>query len=388
MRSMFKWVTSMKEMLTHWHEFLLALVALGLKSGWFKAGVVPMIDSGSLAPMMATGVPDEVADQAPAASGCNDDKTVAKLRASCKNGSHMVAVLLASAHVHFACKVITTFSEPLQIEHAMLVKKLKGPDTVLDFYIDCANGGYHDTLTHILAKLGDRAELQFLGFDMDLDSWVASSGVSADWRRLVDAKVDEENKMGESIWSFVCNLLKYRGLSMAIYRDGFPGKFASLASRDTADVEKGLKIASQAWSAIEWAEKMHDNAGMMELLQQIPWARWVAVRETLVALSQWKFKWCPPHVREVWRSTFCSFGQSLVVEDVFNAVKDRQRDSKNLRMSRVRRFYHPIAERTIEDRYSRATVQPDELRRTLGLQSAQQVSHSVGPLAGFASLGP
>lgn len=364
MRSFYKWVTSMKTFLVHWHEMLLSLLVLGMSAGWFKSGPIPFLDNTALAAALVPDNISEQADQAPSAAGCNDDKTLAKLRAACKNGMHVAAVLLATDEVHFACKVIATMSEPLQIEHHTNVKRLKGADAMCDFYVDLAKGGYVSTMIDVWSVLQDTRKLSFMGLDMDADSFGVSVGARADIAHILDTKVQAETSMAKSIVTFAINLLRFRCSSLSLYNHSYPGLFALLCSKDPRTVDLGLRLAKEAWEALAWAEDCrHVSEPIRLLLEQIPMSRWVAIRETLIGLSQWQFQWVPPTIRDVWKTAYCSFGQTLVVEDAFNAVKDHQRDSKNLRMSRINRFFHPIAEKTISRRHGRTEVKPNAADR-------------------------
>lgn len=304
---------------------------LGLASGWFKSGPIPFLDTAELATALAPDNfnVDEQADQAPSATG--DDKVLSKLRASCKNGSHVAAVLLATDALHFACKVITLVSEPLQLEHSMGVKDLKGPDAVCNFYVGLAKGGYVPRLVEVWSVLRDPKKFADLGFDMDMDSCGVSVGPKADIEHIMVAKVQAELSMGKSVITFAINLLRFRCSSLSFYNHSFPGLFALICSPDPETVDLGLGLAKQAWDALSWAEELrHRHEPIRLLLEQIPMARWVAIRETFIGLSQWGFRWVPGPIKDVWNTAYRSFGQTLVVEGAFNAEKDHQRDSKKL----------------------------------------------------------
>lgn len=365
MRSFWKWIRSMKEFLPHWHEFLMTLLVLGLKSGWFKNGQVPYLHGDAAAG--AVEVPEvrgDDVDAAPSASGCNDDKTLKQLRDSCANSCHVAAVLLASDQLHFACKVISELSEPLQIAHDLHVQQMKGAESVELYYIGCAQGEVHETLLRVLRQLRDPKKLEFLDFDIDIVSIKGCSKKHDKMSEFITAKCTEEQSSADALWKFLLNVVKWRSLSMCHYRHGFPGMFALLISSDTRIVAQGLALAKEAWEALVAMEAIrHTDTVAMNLLDAIPFSQWIVVRETLVGLAQWDFKWVPPPILDVWRTVFRSWGQTLVCEDAFNAVKDHQRDSKNLRLSRNRRFYIPVTSKTIATRYHRAEVTPEPQHR-------------------------
>ena len=68
----------------------------------------------------------------------------------------------------------------------------------------------------------------------------------------------------------------------------------------------------------------------------------------------------PPPEKQTCETCFMGHGQSCVVEEAFNRVKDHQRDSKNLRLSRAKRWMMPLDAKVLSERFERPELEPND----------------------------
>ena len=153
--------------------------------------------------------------------------------------------------------------------------------------------------------------------------------------------------------------MKRRLLSACLYTDTFPGAFALLLGSEE-EQGLGLQKAKVAWHAISQAEKKrHTNPIVQKLLEAMPFVLWVFVREALISMAQFSFRFVPPTILEQISTLFTGWGQSGVCENAVNRVRDHGRDSKNKKMQRMKRWMHPHTSCLIENVYKRSEVKAE-----------------------------
>ena len=180
-----------------------------------------------------------------------------------------------------------------------------------------------------------------------------------DWTAnpCLKAHCDDEHDVMADLWGFSPALFRSRVVSFSHHDASFPGLFALLVSTVPAEVQLGLEASKQAWVAISEAEKLAPRSSdVKKLLDAAPFSDWVMVREVLISLAQWGFTWVPPPIAASIRCIFHGWGDSCIDEEAFKKIKDHLRDSKNLRMSRVKRWQWSKASSVITERYRRPEV--------------------------------
>ena len=78
------------------------------------------------------------------------------------------------------------------------------------------------------------------------------------------------------------------------------------------------------WDTIQYIEKhRHNFKELDKVWANIPWATYEVIREILVILSEFGWKWVPPHLEALLKSMFSSWGTSLVNELGFKEVRKK-----------------------------------------------------------------
>lgn len=185
--------------------------------------------------------------------------------------------------------------------------------------------------------------------------------------------IQQEAQVCSDLWVFMLAFMKHNAMSDSHNSDSFPGVLALLVSGDAGVQQAGLEAAEKAWRTIEAAERHAIRSGAVrKLLRGCPFIEWTYVRESLLRLRQWHFKYLEPQVLADTMCLFGGWGQTLVSENGFNRVKDHQRDNKNLVMSRTKRFIWPPQAKLIERIYKR-----DELKSSAQDRPAPQCRNSL-----------
>ena len=89
-----------------------------------------------------------------------------------------------------------------------------------------------------------------------------------------------------------------------------------------------------AWATISYIEtQRHSFKELDKIWSNMPFASWEVVREILAILSEFSFMWVPPHVVQLLESVFGSWGTSLLNELGFNVIRQRLKESRNMRFN-------------------------------------------------------
>jgi hypothetical protein len=177
--------------------------------------------------------------------------------------------------------------------------------------------------------------------------------------------MQDDMKNANSLFSLACLVVKHRASSMSHYCDAPPFLFAQLLSPLEERVNAGLAQAKEAWEAMCFAEaKCHTCPDLADLMQQIPYFNLTVVREVLLHLAQLEFKMVHPAAIAILKPMFQGWGQSGVVERAFNPTRDMQRESKNQRMARLKRWMCAVDAKVIAE-HGREEVTADTERAAL-----------------------
>lgn len=123
---------------------------------------------------------------------------------------------------------------------------------------------------------------------------------------------------------------------MSRYKYTFPSLFSLLLSPQEETVLLGLCLAKEAWDTISAADvEAKVNHSVKAALASVTWAGDVFVREVLLLLAQHSFAFVCPPARTMICDAFDGCRQTAVCENANGACRDRQRDNKNLKMSRL-----------------------------------------------------
>lgn len=146
----------------------------------------------------------------------------------------------------------------------------------------------------------------------------------------------------------LCRLWPPQGMSRCKFT--FPPLFSMLLSPQNEAVSLGLRLAKEAWGTISAADvQAKVNPTVKSALAAVTWAGDLFVREVLVLLAQHRFEFVCPPARTMISDGFDGCMQTAVCENANGACRDRQRDNKNLKMSRLSRYMFPVTRGVLEE---------------------------------------
>ena len=141
-----------------------------------------------------------------------------------------------------------------------------------------------------------------------------------------------QQNLAKVMWQAALQIVRFRSLSHMHYIGQAPTCFVELLS--TGDkLVMALELCNTMWDTIQYIEKQRHNFKELDKVwANIPWATYEVIREILVILSEFGWKWVPPHLEALLNSMFSSWGTSLVNELGFKEVRKRAKLSDNGRL--------------------------------------------------------
>lgn len=296
----------------------------------------------------------------------NAERKAEVLRERCNNTMHYVILLLGDEHRARVMRMLAHLAVPVWKVHNKAVHYLRSVSEVLLYNSGLAKGFYFRVLRKEWSLLLDNELADKLWFKMELEpgdlSGAPSSSSSPSSEiptEMLNARLADERYYADKAFSFVRRLVRYRSLSALHFTMGAPGFFVLLLDADEAIRREGLERARDLWHALSTIEQRFADTGdisLKKVLKGLSWCDHVAIRETLIYLAQVNFSFVPVPIAEVWQTHFEGWCQSGIIENAGNRVNDAQRQSKNRRQSRVKRFYVPHAKELISE-YKRPEVE-------------------------------
>lgn len=262
--------------------------------------------------------------------------------------------------------MVAHVSSVAAVVHLSGQKNMTSSDKVKEYYIHMSRGRYRVHLRMILEKVFDGQLLDLLGIGEFADMDVPKKGSPTAYP-MVQAAMREEPDTLKDLWLFAFALFRWRALSLSHYDMSMPGIFALLLYGQADIKALGMRKAAGMWGAIQKAEEAAKaDRAVASLLDAAVCVNFTFAREVLLALAQWDFQHMPAPTMGDLEVLFGGFGHSCVDEEAFNRIKDHQRDSKNMRMSRIKRWQWPVLAKVL-GRYQREEISPDCARLPPGM---------------------
>ena len=210
LKTWFGWTKAMEEFQELWHSMLLMLIVVGLSSGWWKDGLLPLDGHVPL-----PGGAEEVdLAQAGGPESKTAEQKMHSLRLACSNSLHMATQILAEASKQAIMRIIVVVSEPIDIAHRQEVKMLTTAANVKAFYIGLSKGLYTRRLAKVWATLTDPAALRYVGFEADQELWPSSDTICDDGHNhqrdlvlVLDQMCSYEAQVAKDMFNFALQLV-------------------------------------------------------------------------------------------------------------------------------------------------------------------------------------
>ena len=348
LKKWFGWVREFSERFRFaWHSLAFVLLKIGLDTGWFHEGEnVPLETDVGL-----QAEPEEV-DGATHAEA--SDRLVAKLRRKCKNSCHVALEILCNHKKYLSCCTCAELAMPFWHANASEMRDTTNENGTLNTYLGYATGAWDTVFRRCFARLrtSEFANRCGMGKDSSFGPGGREFGPEAEEQELQIA-----SERARDAWSLAVALVKHRAISQSFYGDGLVGFWPMLISADHQ--RHGLERAKEVWTALEMVDEwLKVSSDAKRVSYECPWVTWCWIRENLVLLREAQFSMVPPPLEADIKSAFLGFGQSEIVENANNRQKDAQRDSKNKKLRRLRRWHRLIQAKLLEQ-YDRQELEID-----------------------------
>ena len=162
-------------------------------------------------------------------------------------------------------------------------------------------------MLQVFACFKSAKDLKACGFHIEL-------GHSSEKEYGLDPKSElyvAQQNMAKVMWQAALQIVRFRSLSHMHYIGQAPTCFVELLS--TGDkLVRALELCKTMWDTIQYIEKhRHNFKELDKVWANIPWATYEVIREILVILSEFGWKWVPPHLEALLKSICSSWGDPL-----------------------------------------------------------------------------
>ena len=380
-------MSAARKVLDVWWERMLLLVFIGMQARVCKSAEYCPLWKPDYEPPKPTESDEEAEDKADkeaadkavskasAAKDADDEpgtKAVAQgneelrlLRKRCNNALSVAAAIMAKDNMQMYCKLVLVLTTPMYDCHAENARGARSPEGVLSFYRQSAQGGYLDALHKVREKLEDTHILGHIGFSVD---WARLKKQPPRARALLQA---DEDSMASEAWALACQNMRHRLNSMAWHSSAWPGKLALFSSPDVDVCETAFEDLRESWEAFKNAKDLSKkDTSLLKLVSKSWWST-----RLLREVAEWCFEGPPmpleenlTMLRDLAAVVFTGFGQTKVVEDVFNRLRDREeRDVRNKKISLRRQWHCAIGEQVLQ-LHQREEIETPPLESTAGTE--------------------
>lgn len=294
----------------------------------------------------AAACPQPASAQAPAVkhrgagaarAGEDDESTardsVRRLRDKCANSLHAAAVVLANEQARYDAHMMLAVMAPIRQHHGRHMQVLRlGREATVQLYADWALGGWVRPLQETLAVAKDPCKLAPCGFVVE-ETMEAHSLATQD-----SALTLQQNWLAARFDRLLHATLKHRAQSMVWHSEAAPGLFAGLLHQTAGCRAAALAKIKELWDVFSAAEGASTPAVKKAVLRS-PFNTPV-VREVCLALKAADFKSVHPYVADLLLDIFGGWGQSKVIEDAFQRLRDKEtRGAPSNNIRAARRWY-------------------------------------------------
>ena len=304
----------------------------------------------------AAGAEDGAAQQEGEPDLDDDTETLDSMRKHARNGNHLCAVILGQSELQIESRMLCDIFEPT---HKMYIKEMEmqmSQQGCMEWEARKAAGWGLDE-TECIAMCFHNEDL-LARYDITGSGQVQEMAAAAacDMETVWQVETARAQKFAR----LVLHQMSVRSWTEAYHCATLPDMFAVSLHQDRERAAHGYQSIKALWGVIERAESYSgsDKAGVSRMLKGIGYHRHQLVRE-LIAVSQ-KADWNPDdkEIQSICARVFAVTGNTLyVAEDVFNHLRDLERQSKNTQAARFA-SYHAACHAPILGTYGMRMTKP------------------------------
>lgn len=246
------------------------------------------------------------------------------LKKSAGNALRLTPLLLTDDN-HLNCRLLVALARPLWTQQARMAKEKKTPARQLLHSVAMAAGAGEALISQLRALTFNAVELLRLGIATDAD--VAPYPFSVGQQEAL-----------QRVCSFAFHLMEEEVWTAAWWESAYPGQFARLLHASPEQSQAAMEDARAVWELLLLCEQLaQSRAGVASLLREVHWAHYAVNQLTWRHLADrgWQLT---ADTRSHLERMFCTLGDSKVIEDSHNHLRDLERDQRHNTVSRPRLF--------------------------------------------------
>lgn len=336
----FQWEDKSCQVFGHRTSFLLLLLFIGTKKGWWKTLMASPLFQADLEDADDVGEDGGVAGvgvEAPRQTVATSNESLRKRRGSCKNGLHLACKILSDRVVRRVHRGMVRLLGPARKFHGESLVKGKTRAGAFHLKIDMWKGAWHEVTGETLRLFMSSQFLEEVEF---LDP----EGGPYD-----EAELLEDNMVLKALYAFLLEVVGGTELTNMHYMKVPPFAFVGLLS-DEASQAQCLSSLCDMWTTlVGFEEEMTRTPALKEVHMNMIFPRDQWFRELMRSLHEVGFKETPVFVEAAVHDFALSWEGTKITEDAHNVLRDKNRHSKSKSMSSKERWHKVMASLLLRD---------------------------------------
>lgn len=354
----FDWHRQMEDILQSLACLKFVLVRMGIEQGWATSmaelcGDGPALereDGADTAGRPAPIVQAEADLQSGAAASSADERqareALQQSRKKTQSTLHLAASILMNGSSIRLFKILTVTARPSKNAHADQVVKCSTQGGSLHWWTEMSAGKWLQHCFELVGYLDDPAAMAEMGF--------MTGGLSVD-----DPDFILEERLGDSLFSLVIELLGTEIRDMRYWSVTFPGRFGALLSHDAEVKKAALESCMQASVSLDRLEALRssDDSFFRDFWVNLMWPSMCWVREILMGVCENEGKSLPSLVGDELLKVALCMKTTRGCELLFNHLRECEKLQSANKMGRASRWHHCVTS-GVEVEMDRKPVEP------------------------------
>ena len=323
------WNVYEEKLRCHASFILMVLCYIGFHKGWLLSDdTVALMMMGDLAPLQATSTSPLQSNVVDSRSVQKSNEVLKHLRSKCSSTEHTVALILSN---RFGKRVMDALSCMIGIvrkHHGIALTRAETPRGCSFLRKWVARGGWQEELQEIVLET------------VKVDALLKMSFLSAeDYGVATAEKKEEEQKLGQTLLDFICNLLESRIHYTCGLQYSLPWAAAGLLETEAVELTKQLGKFQRWWLGLEQLQK--DKKVFMaakEFSMDLVFTEWPWTAVLFLELAERGFRGISPQRRQALEKWSKSWLTTKLNEDAIRHCKMKMRQADNGQLSRLSRW--------------------------------------------------
>lgn len=248
------------------------------------------------------------------------------------------------------CSIWTAFTSRIWVAAAAEYQGYHKSELMCQRYADAyARGAYFSKLGKVFESLASMQTLDKAGLLVSLENKRMKAALQSKSSPVYAA----EHKKSALAFKIVAECMRWRSLTHMHYTSSLPGKFGGLLPGfNNEDALQYCHLAYRTMCKFEtWRHVFKECS---KLWRAVPFLENEVVREALTMMSEFSFKYVPPHVEAMAR-TLAAWGSSLVTELGNREIRSRLTDAAKNKI-KEQTMWKSLVDSTVLNDFGRTTA--------------------------------